>query len=60
MRETLVLLDNCEHLLDAAGALAAAVLGECPTARVIATSREALDIPGERVVRVRSLDGRGR
>jgi predicted ATPase/class 3 adenylate cyclase len=56
LRELLVLLDNCEHLLDEASDFAAAVVRSCPRVRVIATSREALDVAGERVVRVRSLE----
>jgi predicted ATPase/class 3 adenylate cyclase len=56
VRELLVVLDNCEHLLDAAGALADAVVRRCPKVTVLATSREALDVAGERVLRVRSLD----
>jgi predicted ATPase/class 3 adenylate cyclase len=54
-REVLLVLDNCEHLLDDAGDLAEAVVRSCPSVRVVATSREALDVAGERVVRVRSL-----
>jgi predicted ATPase/class 3 adenylate cyclase len=56
VRELLLVLDNCEHLLDDAGALADAVLRRCPNVAVLATSREALDVAGERIVRVRSLD----
>jgi predicted ATPase/class 3 adenylate cyclase len=56
VRELLLVLDNCEHLLDNAAALADAVLRACPQVIVLATSREALDVAGERVVRVRSLD----
>src|SRR4051812_4633420 len=56
VRELLLILDNCEHLLDETGALAGAVLRACPKVTVIATSREALEIDGERVVRVRSFD----
>jgi predicted ATPase len=55
VREVLVVLDNCEHLLDEASELADAVVRSCPKVRVLATSREALDVAGERVVRVRSL-----
>jgi predicted ATPase len=55
VRNLLLVLDNCEHLLDDAGDLAAAVLRRCPDVRVLATSREALEVDGERVVRVRSL-----
>ena len=56
VRELLVVLDNCEHLLDEAGALAEAMMQECPGGRLVATSREAFGVRGERVVRVRSLD----
>jgi predicted ATPase/class 3 adenylate cyclase len=56
VRELLLVLDNCEHLLDDTGALAHAVQRVCPRVTVLATSREALDVAGERVVRVRSLD----
>jgi predicted ATPase len=52
----LLVLDNCEHLLDAAGRLAAAVLASCPGVRVLATSREALAVGGEQVWPLRSLD----
>ncbi len=55
VRELLLVLDNCEHLLDDAGAFADAVVRSCPRVSVVATSREALDVAGERVVRVRSL-----
>lgn len=58
VRNLLLVLDNCEHLLDAAGDFAAAVLRGCPHIRVLATSREALEVDGERVVRVRSLGER--
>ena len=54
-RRLLIVLDNCEHLLDAAASLVDAILARCPFARVLATSREALDVPGEQVVRLRSL-----
>ncbi len=56
LRELLLVLDNCEHLLDEASDFADAVVRSCPNVRVVATSREALDVAGERVVRVRSLD----
>ncbi|HXY92372.1 MAG TPA: adenylate/guanylate cyclase domain-containing protein [Acidimicrobiia bacterium] len=56
VRELLLVLDNCEHLLDDAGAIADAVLRKCPKVRVVATSREALDVTGEHVIRVRSLE----
>jgi predicted ATPase len=48
-------LDNCEHLLDPAAALAGTLLERCPNLAILATSREALEVRGERVIRVRSL-----
>jgi predicted ATPase/class 3 adenylate cyclase len=54
-RRALVILDNCEHLLDGASSLADRILRGCPHVRLIATSREPLDVDGERIVRVRSL-----
>jgi predicted ATPase len=52
----LLVLDNCEHLLDPSGRLAAGILAGCPGVRVLATSREALAIPGEQVWPLRSLE----
>ena len=46
-RETLLLLDNCEHLVEAAARLLDALLEACPRLRVLATSREALGVQGE-------------
>jgi len=46
-RKTLLVLDNCEHLLDACAELAHQLLSRCPDLRVLATSREALRAPGE-------------
>jgi predicted ATPase/class 3 adenylate cyclase len=60
VRELLLVLDNCEHLLDDAAAFADAVLRSCPKVTLLATSREPLDVNGERVVRVRSLDAPSR
>jgi predicted ATPase len=54
-KDLLVVLDNCEHLLDAAAGLVAAVLAGCPRVRVLATSREALGLAGERIMPLRSL-----
>ena len=54
-REVLVLLDNCEHLVDACAALATDLLQGCPSLRILATSREALGITGETVWRVPGL-----
>jgi predicted ATPase/DNA-binding SARP family transcriptional activator len=46
-RATLLILDNCEHVVDDAARLAHRLLGACPGLRVLATSREALGITGE-------------
>ena len=46
-RETLLILDNCEHVIESAAALAHRLLGECPRLRILATSREPLGITGE-------------
>ena len=54
--ELLLVLDNCEHLLDACAALAGALLRAAPGLRVLATSREPLGIPGEVTYPVRPLD----
>lgn len=54
-RSALLILDNCEHVLDIAAEVATAVTSSCPKATLLATSREPLDIDGERVRRVRSL-----
>jgi len=54
-RSLLVLLDNCEHVLDACAKLADALLRGCPNLALLATSREPLGINGERVYRVPSL-----
>jgi predicted ATPase/DNA-binding CsgD family transcriptional regulator len=54
-REALVVIDNCEHLLDAVAVLADIILKEAPAVRLLATSRQALGISGEHVVQVPSL-----
>ena len=51
----LLVLDNCEHLLEACADLSAAVLRTCPQLRILATSRERLGVPGEALWRVPSL-----
>jgi predicted ATPase/DNA-binding SARP family transcriptional activator len=55
-RAALVLLDNCEHLVDACAALAERLLRAGPRLRLLATSREALAVPGEVQLAVRPLD----
>ncbi|TCB97300.1 AfsR/SARP family transcriptional regulator [Micromonospora zingiberis] len=49
-RESLLLVDNCEHLIDAVAHLVADLLSRCPGLRVLATSREPLAIDGEALV----------
>jgi len=51
----LLILDNCEHLLAPVAGFAARLLSECPNVRVLATSRERLGIPGERLVTIEPL-----
>lgn len=51
----LILLDNCEHLIDACAAMAELLLRRCPGVTVVATSREPLGVPGEVTFRVPSL-----
>ncbi|MCP3798422.1 winged helix-turn-helix domain-containing protein [Allokutzneria sp. A3M-2-11 16] len=46
-RETLLILDNCEHVIESAATLAHRLLGECRRLRILATSREPLGITGE-------------
>ena len=46
-RRLLLVLDNCEHVLEAAGELVDRVLRWCPTVSVLATSRESLGVPAE-------------
>jgi predicted ATPase/class 3 adenylate cyclase/DNA-binding CsgD family transcriptional regulator len=54
-RSMLLVLDNCEHVIAAAAAFVNEVLSTLPAARVLATSREPLSVPGETVWRVPSL-----
>jgi predicted ATPase/class 3 adenylate cyclase/DNA-binding CsgD family transcriptional regulator len=58
-RELLVVLDNCEHLLDASAALVVAVLSGAARLTVLATSREAIGVAGEVGWRVASLSLEG-
>jgi predicted ATPase/class 3 adenylate cyclase len=54
-RELLLVLDNCEHLLDAAARFVDRVVEEAPETKVVATSREALAIEGEHTMPLRSM-----
>jgi predicted ATPase len=51
----LIVLDNCEHLIEAAAALVEHILQQAPDVRFLVTSQEILGLEGERVVRLRSL-----
>src|SRR5262249_48564338 len=55
-RKMLLLLDNCEHLLEATVHLAGALLKHCPDVKVLTSSREALGVSGEQTYRIPSLD----
>ncbi|MEV4440173.1 BTAD domain-containing putative transcriptional regulator [Streptomyces sp. NPDC049577] len=54
-RRMLLVLDNCEHVVDAAARLAETLLAHCPGVTVLATSREPLAVPGESVRPVEPL-----
>ena len=54
-KRLLLVLDNCEHLLDAAARLVDTIERRCPKVSVLATSREGLGLAGERMVAVPSL-----
>jgi len=54
-RRLLIVLDNCEHLMDACATLVQRLLESCAAVSVLATSRETLNLPGEHVWRLRSL-----
>ena len=54
-KKLLLVLDNCEHLIEAAAQLADILLSSCPHLRVVATSREALGVEGELVWRMDPL-----
>ncbi len=55
-RELLIILDNCEHLLNACASLAAAIAAGCPGLWTLATSRESLGVNGEVIVRLEGLE----
>lgn len=59
-RRALLILDNCEHLIKASADLASAVLKAAPFVRILASSREALRVPGEQAYPVRPLPVPGR
>lgn len=55
-RRTELVPDNCEQVRDDVAAIARTILERCPHVSILATSREALDVPGERVYRLPSLN----
>lgn len=54
-KHTLLIFDNCEQVISAIASLAEEVLGTCPHVRILATSREILNVPGEVLFRVPPL-----
>jgi len=57
-RRMLLIVDNCEHVLDPVIEVVEAIAAGCPTVTIIATSREPLGVAGETVARIESLDER--
>lgn len=55
-KRVLVIVDNCEHLVAPVAAVAATLIGACPDMRILATSRQSLNVPGEQLYRVDPLD----
>ena len=58
-RRALVVLDNCEHVIDGAAEVALALAEGCPDVRILATSREGLGLPHEQLIAVTPLDPAG-
>ena len=58
-RPALLVLDNCEHVIDGAAEFAQAIAERCPRVRVLATSREALGVAEEQLIAVTPLDPAG-
>lgn len=54
-KRLLIILDNCEHVITGARAVAGSLMSECPNVTLLATSREALSITGERTYQMPSL-----
>ena len=55
-RRALIIIDNCEHVLDPVVELVSAIVAGAPTITLLTTSREPLGVQGEQVVRIPSLD----
>lgn len=58
-KQLLIVLDNCEHLIEEVALLASSLLSVCPRLKILATSRESLRVPGEWLYPVPALDGPG-
>jgi predicted ATPase/DNA-binding winged helix-turn-helix (wHTH) protein len=56
LSKTLLVIDNCEHVIDAVADISQTLLRKCPSLSILATSREVLSIDGEYVSRVPPLD----
>jgi non-specific serine/threonine protein kinase len=55
-KQLLIVLDNCEHLIEDVASLASSLLSVCPRLKILATSRESMRIPGEWLYPVPALD----
>jgi predicted ATPase/class 3 adenylate cyclase len=55
-KKLLLIFDNCEHLLEPVASIVDAITGSCPNVRLLVTSRQALGVSGEEVLRLPSLD----
>jgi predicted ATPase/class 3 adenylate cyclase/Tfp pilus assembly protein PilF len=55
-KKLLLILDNCEHVLEAVATISNGITRSCPDVRLLATSRQALGVSGEEVMRLASLD----
>jgi predicted ATPase/transcriptional regulator with XRE-family HTH domain len=58
-KQLLIVLDNCEHLIEDVASLASALLSVCPRLKILASSRESLRVPGEWLYPVQALDNPG-
>ena len=55
-KRLLLVFDNCEHLVESVAAVGSALLRGCPSLKILASSRQGLDVPGEDTFRLPSLD----
>jgi predicted ATPase len=55
-RRALIILDSCEHLIEETAEIAGYIIQNAPDVHILATSREALHVPGEHVLRLRPLE----